>query len=64
MRNPYQTYEQILAFSKSIGVNYKKLENELLRYGCREIYYNPSNDEVVLTIPDGDAIYIKKRDLL
>lgn len=64
MRNPYQTYEQLQEFSKSIGINYKKLENEILKFSCREIYYNPLNDEVVLMVPDGNAIYIKKRDLL
>ena len=64
MRNPYETYEQLKAFSKSVGIDVKKLDHEMIKYNCREVYYNPLNDEVVLMIPDGNSIYIKKRDLL
>ena len=51
-------------FSKSIGIDTKKLENELLKHNCREACYDPLNDEVVLMIPNGSFIHIKKRDLL
>ena len=64
MRNPYRANEQLQEFSKSIGVDPKKLENEMLKFDCREVYYNPLNDEVVLMLPDGNGIYIKIKDLL
>ena len=64
MRNPYKTHEQLQEFSKSIGIDVRKLENEMLKFHCREVHYNPLNDEVVLMIPDGNGIYIKRKDLL
>ena len=64
MKNPYRPYEQLQEFSKSIDIDVKKLENEMLKFNCKEVYYNPLNDEVVLMIPDGNSIYIKRRDLL
>ena len=64
MRDPHELYRQLQEFSKSVGIDVKKLENEMLKSKCREVYYDPFNDEVVLKAPDGNSIYIKKRDLL
>ena len=64
MRNPYRAYELLQEFSKSIGIDPKKLENEMLKFNCKETYYSPLNDEVVLMLPDGNGIYIKRKDLL
>ena len=64
MRNPYKTYEQLQEFFKNIGIDVKKLENEMLKFNCREVHYDPFNDEVVLMMSDGNGIYIKRRELL
>ena len=64
MRNPYIVYEQLQEFSKRIGIDIRKLENEMIKFKCRNVCYDPLNDEVVLMIPDGNGIYIKRKDLL
>ena len=64
MRNPYMTYEQLQEFSKRIDIDIKKLENELLKFNCREFYYDPYNDQVILCLKDGNHIYVKRKDLL
>ena len=63
MRNPYKTYEQLKEFSKRIGIDVKKLETEMIKYNCREVIYNPFNDEVMLMMSDCNAIYIKRINL-
>lgn len=64
MRNPYKTYEQLQEFSKKIGIDIKKLENEMLKFDSREVFYDPFNDLVALRLSDDNCIYIKRMELL
>lgn len=64
MRNPYKTYEQLQDFSKSIDIDIKKLEKEMLKFNSREVFYDTFNDLVVLRLPDNNCIYIKRMELL